>query len=500
MSIIFKGTGFQWPQGQVVFENLNFTLQKNIYGFVGPNGMGKTTLSRLICGELEPTSGSIQAENESIAYFKQSEVRAEMPIAEYLSDVLAESEAMVLLGDLGLEEICTSLSGGEWTRVRLSKVLGLNPTFLILDEPSNHLDRHGRMAVKEFLKAFQGGILLISHDRELLQLSHKVLEASEQGLSLYGDGWLSYIQERENERQRLQNNLDLAKRKRQENIKERQKKIDRQEKRRRQGQKNIFKMGLPKILIGARKRRAQVTLGKIDKSTTEDVNRAVAEAWDAYQHLKIDPIMYARLPKVDLADSKMVLEAENFNFRFSESQKNLWKENLNFHFRGSVRVGIRGLNGSGKSTLLNLCRGLQQGGLRAGKLNLGSISNVFIDQEYSQMRINESVLENVRWNSNLEVSELRNHLAMFLFKGDKVHQNFVELSGGERLRAALAHGLLSTPPAQALFLDEPTNNLDMDNIEFIEDLLRQYKGSLFVVSHDEKFLENLNLSKEIFLS
>lgn len=499
MSIVFKNVSFEWPQGQVVFEDLNLTLQKQRYGLVGPNGVGKTTLSRLICGELEPTSGSIRFDQENVSYFKQSEERPPRTVADFLNDVLEAFEAMHLVKDLNLESSCSSLSGGEWTRVRLAKVFANKTTFLILDEPTNHLDQEGKKAVQEFLRMFQGGILLISHDRELLEMSEKILELSEQGLTLYGEGWLIYKEERENERQRLQKNLELAKKRRSESVKERQKKLEQQEKRQRQGQKDILKLGLPKILIGARKRRAQVTLGKIDKATVDEVKQAVSEAWEAYQHLKVDPVMYAKFSQVILPESKMILEAENFNFKYFDAEKKLWQQDLNFSLLGGTRTSIKGLNGSGKSTLFQLCRGTELRGEKFGHLKLGSAKAAFLDQEYSQICGEDSVLEVVGEKAQLDEPQLRNLLAMFLFKGDQVHKKVSELSGGEGLRAALAQAILSSPPAQVLFLDEPTNNLDIPNIEFVEELLRQYKGALFVISHDEKFLQNINLHNELVL-
>lgn len=500
MPILFKNVGYEWPNGHLIFNNLNFSLEHKIYGLVGANGAGKTTLARLISGDLDPTSGSISnTDQERVQFFQQSETPPKITISEYLSEASRAYDPFqtAFLKGLSDKRLCSSLSGGEWARVRLAKVGSSDSTFLILDEPTNHLDCSGRKAVHEFLDRFRGGVLIISHDREILEKADKILELTSNGLSVFGGSWSEYSTRREKERARLGLDLEKAKKRRKDRQRSRQQKMERQAKRQKQGKLNAPTSGLPKILLGARKRAAQVSQGKIDRTTMNEVDDAVAEAWDAFQKLKIDPVMYARLPEVSLPPGKMVIEAKEFNFRFAGAHRNLWPTDLTFSFRGPARIAIQGPNGSGKSTLLHLLKKEKLSGSSKGSLQIGSVRATFLDQDYSMLNKELSVIENIQEAAKLPESELRSLLAMFLFTGEKVHQQVSELSGGEVLRVALAQVLLSNPPANVLCLDEPTNNLDIPNIEFLEELLKQYKGALIVVSHDAKFLERLGLTDEI---
>lgn len=493
MTIIFKNVGFEWPNGNSVFHNLNLNFESQLYGLVGPNGIGKTTLGRLLSGELHPTEGLIEAGQEKISYFEQSEIPSSRSLLEYLSDTAVFEEPLLLsfLRNLDFEQSCSSLSGGEWARVRLVKAAGSGASFIVLDEPTNHMDEEGREAIHDFLNFYHGGVLVISHDRRLLERVDKMLELSVHGVAQFSGGWSEYVQWRNKERETLFNNLEQARKKRRESELKRREMMEKQEKRNREGKRKASKGGAPKIILGGLKRAAQGTLGKIDQTTNERLESAVGEAWQAYQELKIDPVMFARMPQVHLPQGKLVLQAQDFNFRFAAAEKDLWKEDLNFSYQGPVRVSIQGANGSGKSTLLNLMNGYELPGEARGKLALGAVDVGFLDQRYSLLDQEKSILKNIQNSSELNEVELRNFLAMFLFPGDRVWQKVSELSGGEKLRVALAKVLLSTPPVNVLILDEPTNNLDMSNIEFLENLLKQYQGALIIVSHDQEFLEKL---------
>lgn len=498
MPLIIKDMGFEWPNGQIVYQNLNFSLEDKTYAMVGPNGIGKSTLCRLIVGDLQPTKGLLRrTHGTQVALFSQFESRPPCSILDYLGQNGSYALRSLLLVGLDENRVCTSLSGGEWTRVRLAKVALSGCNFVVLDEPTNHLDREGRQAVQEFIHHFRGGILFITHDRELLERAEKILEMSSHGVKLYGGNWREFSEYRQKENLRLSENLEVSKRERHKAQVERREKIQRQDKRQRQGKKKAEKGGMPKIIIGGLKRKAQVTQGKIDRSTLQDVDESVQRAWEDFKHLKVDPLMYARLPAIDPPIGKIIVEADQFNFRFKDSNKNLWAHDLNFCWRGAARVAISGANGSGKSTLLRLLSQKNILGERKGRLRLGPVRPAFLDQEPFQS--NQSVLARIRQNVSLEEAELRNLLAMFLFPGEKVHQYLSQLSGGERLRLALAEKLLATPGPQVLILDEPTNNLDFPNIEFLERLLKSFKGALIVVSHDQRFLAQLDLEQELVL-
>lgn len=486
-----RDVSFEVSGGRVLFKNINFTLDTKLTALVGPNGVGKTCLAKLISGAYEPNQGSIRRSGQ-ISFFSQRETPLTISVNEYLLNnyewsLLKEK----LLKGINREQLCTQLSGGQWMRVRLAKAI--DDHFLILDEPTNDLDREGREAVLQFLKECPHGILLISHDRECLQLCESILELSNKGLAKFSGDWSAYEEHKEKEIEKLEANLEQATRHRDHALADRNEKLSQQEKRNLRGAKLAERGGIPKIILGGMKRRAQVTTAKIDTATLESANDSVREAFEAYRELKLNPMMYAEISGSSIPKQKLVAEARDFNLRYRDW---LFKEDLNFSWRGNIRMALKGRNGSGKSSLLKAL--LNPSPLETrGELRFGNLKTLYIDQRGENLNDSISVLENVRENSNLEESEVRNQLARFLFTKDMVFQKVKSLSGGERLRASLAKGLLSTDKPELLILDEPTNNLDLKNIEFLEDIVREFKGALIVISHDEIFLENCAI-KEIY--
>lgn len=479
------------PNGHVLFQHLHFSLSRKLTALVGPNGIGKTCLAKMLSEEIAPTDGKIHR-HASVIYFPQRELPPNCSVADYLAEDEWSLLREQLLQNIASEQMCTHLSGGQWMRVRLAKKLGNH--YLILDEPTNDLDREGRSALLQFLKNFDGGALLISHDRECLRLCDEVLELSKQGIAKYGDGWISYEESKSRERQQLQSQLDTATRERDATFKDRQEQILRQEKRGRRGQAIAERGGMPKILVGARKRRAQVTSGKIDVETFQASQESVRNAHEAFQNLKIDPVMYADLVGDKIPEQKLVVEAVGFNIHFDRW---LYSEDLHFTWRGNIRKALKGPNGSGKTALL---RAIQGEKLKSrGELRLGGLKSLYIDQKCANLDESLTVFENVREVSILDDSEIRNGLAKFLFHKEAVFQKVATLSGGERLRAALAKGFLSVEKPELLILDEPTNNLDLVNIEFLERVLREFGGALLVISHDEVFLKNAEVTEEFIL-
>jgi ATPase subunit of ABC transporter with duplicated ATPase domains len=488
--IVARDVAYEFSNGRELFKHLSLSLNATRSALVGPNGVGKTCLARLLAGEIEPTSGVIQLHG-TVSLFAQRQAPERIAVADYLASI--EDWSLTrdrLLANIDQQALCPSLSGGQWMRVRLARAL--NEGFLILDEPTNDLDREGREAVFQFLRAHTDGVLLISHDREALDLCDDILELSNIGLMKFGGSWSEYVVEKERERARLGAALDRAKRERSAAIVHRVEQQARQEKRNRRGQAAAARGGIPRILAGGRKRAAQVTTGKRDVALVERAEAAVTRAHEAFADLKIDPAMYAELMGQELHSQKPIAEARGFNIRFHDW---LYPQDLDFSWRGNVRLALQGPNGSGKSTLLKALTGAPS--ITRGELNRRQLVALYVDQRCSVLDDTLSVLDNVRCVAPGSESEIRTHLARFLFTKDTVFQRASSLSGGERLRATLARALLATAKPELLLLDEPTNNLDLANIEFLETLVREFRGALIVVSHDRRFLENCGVS-EVF--
>jgi ATPase subunit of ABC transporter with duplicated ATPase domains len=226
----------------------------------------------------------------------------------------------------------------------------------------------------------------------------------------------------------------------------------------------------------------------------EQAEAAIRDAHAALSEMKVEAVMYADVIGREMPAQKLVAEARGFNIRFQDW---IYAEDLEFTWRGNVRVALQGANGSGKSTLLNALLGSEFD--TRGQLRRGAVAAMYLDQRCRSLDDSESVFDNVRAVSSGTDSEIRNGLARFLFNGSTVFQKAGELSGGERLRAALAQGLLSTRQPEVLLLDEPTNNLDLANLEFLERVVSEFRGALVIVSHDENFLENCGVTQELIV-
>ncbi|MGJ4788948.1 ATP-binding cassette domain-containing protein [Leptospira koniambonensis] len=487
-SIVANDVSFEFSDGRILFQNLHFSLGQERTALVGSNGIGKTCLAKLIVGEMETSKGKI-SRNSTVSYLPQREKPERITIEEYLQNYSWSLLGEKLLTGIDRKSFCDSLSGGQWMRVRLAEKL--EDQFLILDEPTNDLDQETKKVLIRFLKEYEYGFLLISHDRECLKLCETILELSNQGLNKYGGGWNSYEETKEKERKNSAAALEKARRERDIAQAERIEQIEKQEKRNRKGAKSAVKGGTPKILLGARKSNAQTTSGKINTSSLEKANEKITEVYEAMDRLKIDPIMYANLSGKEIPSQKLVVEAKDFNIRFQDW---IYEKDLNFSWKGNIRMAIKGQNGSGKSTLLKALLGSDLE--TRGSITLGKLNTLYIDQRCDQLDDFRSIFENVRDVSILDESEIRNGLAKFLFFKDTVFQKVHTLSGGERLRAALARGLLSTEKPELLLLDEPTNNLDLGNIEFLERLISEFRAAIIVISHDEPFLENCGIREE----
>lgn len=469
--------------GKILFHDLNLSFGRQRYGLVGPNGVGKTTLARILSGDLSPEGGDVLREG-AVRYFAQRATAGDELLSSFLAEIweapTTHTEALRrLVEPLALERRLCELSGGEWVRARLAKLLGQDTGFLILDEPTNDLDRDGREVVLEFVRSYTGGLLVISHDRELLSAMDVILELSSQGLSTYGGDFEFYWDERTRERERQRHNLEEAKRFVEKKRLEGLAAIATQEKRMREGKKKGAKQGLPKILLGARKRKAEASMGKITKLREETNQRNQQEVHAAWEALKEDPFLKLDFSGWPAPAGKVLVHLQDFNWTHPGADQPMWTKPVTFRLRGTERWHLQGPNGAGKSTLLKFIAKTRGAALG------------YLDQAYGQLDPTLSVLENIQAVAEKPVEDLRNELAQYGFTGDKVFQPAGTLSGGELLKASLAAVFLRPQPPELLLLDEPTNNLDLNSLALLETALKRFQGAILVVSHDRRFLEGL---------
>nr|BFD64437.1 ABC-F family ATP-binding cassette domain-containing protein [Bdellovibrio sp. HM001] len=503
IQVTARSLSYELPRGEKLFSDISFTWNFQRCALVGPNGVGKSTLAKIISGQLAATSGELLVD-QAVVYLAQMQERPATTVAEYLlalwDSPLADPAVWgPLLQDIALDKPLTELSGGEWTRVRIAEALSQAAGLLILDEPTNNLDREARAVIRDFVRRYAGSVLVISHDRELLEQVDGIWELSSQGLQSYGGSYSAYEEQKEAERELLAERIDRARRDKKKVEREHQEKLRTQEKRMRAGQALADKGGLPRILVGGLKRRAQETHGRIQAREEKRVERSKEELNSLIQSQKMETHLGLDLSGTEIPDGKLIFELQDFNLRFEGQEHFLWANPLTRTMRGPQRWALVGRNGSGKSSLIRALLRQIQLSASTGVCHLGDVQVRLLDQQYSLLNPNQSVMENVMEQSRRDPALVRNQLARFQFMGETVNRQVCELSGGEKLKASLAKIFLSDPAAQLLILDEPTNNLDLDSLQVLERALLDFKGALLVVSHDEKFLQAVEVSYRIDL-
>ncbi|MFZ2178418.1 MAG: ABC-F family ATP-binding cassette domain-containing protein [Rhodococcus sp. (in: high G+C Gram-positive bacteria)] len=509
---------FSWPDGEPVFDGLDAVFTAGRTGVVGLNGSGKSTLLRLIAGRVFPDRGSITAHGD-VAYLRQDitldralridrilgigHVRESLRRIETGAGTPGdfdavqgrwdiEDRAVSTLHRLGLGKVVANtsdldravgtLSGGETVLLGLTAQLLTDPDVLLLDEPTNNLDGESRRRLYAVVQQFSGTLLVASHDRELLDLMDSIAELRGGAIRLFGGNFTAYqhivAAEQEAARAAVRDaRSDMQKQKRE--LVEARIKLDR---RARYGQKMYENKREPKIVMGLRKRQAQESAGKLRNNHIAKVDEARETLTEAESALREDREVRIELPATEVHSGQEVVALEEV--RLATGQL------VSLHLVGPERIALVGRNGIGKTTLLET---VAAAGPRVPFKVLPQRLDVF-DESLT-------VAENVAAAApHASREQIRAQLARFLFRGNDADLPASALSGGERLRAALATILLAEPAPRLLLLDEPTNNLDLPSLEHLTQALRSYRGALVVVSHDEQFLRDLGVTRTLELT
>ncbi|MFH8607168.1 ABC-F family ATP-binding cassette domain-containing protein [Streptomyces sp. NPDC018029] len=521
-SITCTSLSFAWADGTDVFDDLQVTFGPGRTGLIGVNGSGKSTLLKLIAGELTPTDGAVRVAGE-VGYLPQNvtldtglrvdevlgiaATRAALHAIE-AGDVREEhfttvgddwdveeravaTLAELGLGHIGLDRTTGEVSGGESVLLRLAALLLRRPDVLLLDEPTNNLDLYARRRLYAAVEAWSGVLVVVSHDRELLDLVDQIADLRDGEVSWYGGNFTAYeealaVEQEAAERMVRVAETDLRKQKR--DLADAQVKLAR---RKRYGQKIQDSRSQPKILMGARKRAAQESAGKHRIMHQEKLAEAKERLDDAVEAVREDDEIRVDLPHTLVHPGRTVLTLSGLELRYGARVKG------EFELRGPERIALIGRNGAGKTTLLRTV---------AGELDAVSgearthVPTRFLPQRLDVLDGDLTVAENVAaYAPDATKNRVRARLARFLFKGAKADQQAATLSGGERFRAALAALLLAEPAPQLLMLDEPTNNLDMASVKQLSTALESYEGALIVASHDLPFLESIGITRWLLL-
>jgi len=533
--ILVHEISFEPPQtgqakaGSPILKNLSASFSHEKTGLVGKNGIGKTTLIRLLVGEIQPTIGEVERSG-SIAYLPQD---LHFASNQSVSDTLGVTEKLAAIqqvkighktprlietigqdwdlpdrvtnifaqlgsNNMELGRKLETLSGGERTKVILASLLVGQPDFLILDEPTNNLDADARSAVYQLITDWPAGLLIVSHDRHLLNLLDRILELSEHGLKEYGGNYDFYEQQRELEDAAARQQLHHTQKKLKQVQKQAQTVKLRQQKRTVRSGKMAKDRGIPRIVLGAMKRRAEATTAKLKQTQEESVTQATESLEKAQARIRPENQIRIDLANTRIPSGKLVAELKNIDFTYPQQPDQPVLKNYSLSIYGPERIAIAGPNGSGKTTLVKVM--LEELNPLTGEVRLGIEHFAYLDQHTSNLDRSKTLLGNLEIrHPGFTQNELRAFLSHFLFHHDDVFKLVQDLSGGEKIRAALAVELMGAHLPQLLVLDEPTNNLDLDSIERLESALANYHGALVVISHDQNFLENIGIERRIAL-
>ncbi|NUR69393.1 MAG: ABC-F family ATP-binding cassette domain-containing protein [Hamadaea sp.] len=519
-SLVVQDLGFAWPDGDRVFDSISFTVGPGRTGLVGLNGSGKSTLLRLIAGVLRPSAGSVHVAG-SVGYLRQDlTLDTGMPVDELLGvaatrralqaiergetaeehftavgdDWDVDERSRAVLDRLGLTHVdldrrIGQVSGGEAILLGLAAQLVRRPDVLLLDEPTNNLDRAARTRLYEAVAAWSGVLVVVSHDRTLLELVDQIAELREGEVRFFGGGFSDYeaaIAAEQEAAERLLRTAEADVRRQRRELIEARTKLDR---RVRYGQKMYDQKREPKIVMGNRKRAAEVSAGKHRTMHIEKLDQARERLTEAEEAVRDDDTIRVDLPATEVPAGRTVLTVHARLAHVGHP--------VDLVVRGPERIGLVGANGAGKSTLLRTLTGALAPA--EGSVDL-AVPTRYLPQRLDLLDDRLTIAENVaRVAPDATPNQIRARLARFLFRGTRADQVAGTLSGGERFRATLAALLLAEPAPQLLLLDEPTNNLDLTSVRQLSQALEAYRGALVVASHDEPFLESIGITRRVSL-
>lgn len=517
------------PDQELLFDQLSLIVNRHDkLALVGNNGSGKSTLLKIISGELPPSDGQLYVEPDLyyvpqiFGQYNHLTIAQALKIDDKLDALnkilhgdVTENHLIRLQDDWTIEERCSkafhywqlqelsltqkmgTLSGGQKTKVFLAGISIHQPKFILLDEPSNHLDNAGRQLLYNFIRSTTSALIIVSHDRKLLNLLDKVCELSKHGLVVYGGNYDFYANQKRIENESLYQDLK-NKEKTLRKAKEKEREIlERKQKLDTRGKRKQEKAGVPTISLNTLRNNAERSTAKIKDTHIEKISGISQEMKTLRSNLPDLGKMKFDLNDSSLHNGKNIFNALEINFSYENQQ--LWKEHLTIQITSGERIALKGANGSGKTTLIKLLLGRLVP--QTGAISCTENKAIYIDQDYSLIQDQYKVFEQaLQFNTaSLQEHEIKIRLNRFLFSKDDWEKPCHALSGGEKMRLMLCCLTMSLQSPDLIILDEPTNNLDLQNIEILTAAINAYEGTLIVVSHDELFLEQINIERSINL-
>lgn len=544
MSISIQQISYIHPDKEVLFSGLNFAISKGQkLGLVGNNGCGKSTLLQIIAGQLSPSSGVIvrpddlyyipqhfgQYDSLNIAQALQIE-RKQQALHTILAGDVSNENFTILNDDWNIEERSIAaldlwrlgqftlsypmklLSGGEKTRVFLTGMDIHQPSVILMDEPTNHLDSSGRQRLYDWVEKYRSTLLVVSHDRALLNLLPEICELEKYQINYYGGNYEFYKEQKTLMQEALQQRIEEKEKALRIARKVARETAERRDKQNARGEKNNTKKGVPRIVLNALQGKSEKSTSKLTGVHQEKAEKLTDERNQLRGSLSPTAALKTDFNSSSLHAGKTLVTAKEINFGHHPSpnsndiqdniisKQQLWQTPISFQLKSGDRLRIEGPNGSGKTTLLKLITGQLQP--QEGTLTRTDFSYVYLNQEYSIIDNRNSILEQAyAFNSrNLPEHEIKIILNRYLFPASKWDKSCRKLSGGEKMRLAFCCLMINNNTPDMFILDEPTNNLDIQSIEIITATIRNYTGTVIAISHDNYFIQEIGIKQHILLS
>lgn len=500
---------YQLPAGDTLFHSVSVSMSCNRVGLVGHNGAGKSLLATILTGERMPAGGTVVCNADTGVFCQQPShlLASEATIAEFLgvapvldalsritkgecTDYLFESvgeqwdlpaQLARELTALGLpsdpQTPCATLSGGQLAILRLWQLFKGQHTLLILDEPSNHLDRRARRWLQAQIQSTAAAVLLISHDRELLQGMEEIWELNQTGITVYGGNYAHYAAQKQLKEQALNRQIETLHKQQKQVQQQAQRSLEKAAQWAAQGQK--LRGSQAKCLLDKQKDRATASAASRNKNIESRQKQLQQRASQLQSAQCLTQKQAIHLSSAN-AGNKKAISLLNGVLAFGSSQP------VNLQVGEGDKLHLQGGNGSGKSTLLKTLTGRLP--LQAGELHVNT-PLCYLDQHFSSVLPTLSLLDNLLQQCpELSESDARTLLAGIGFRRDSVFNPAETLSGGEKMKLAML--IVSHQPQQPfLLLDEPDNHLDLNAKILLAAALNRYQGGFILISHDTAFAD-----------